>query len=134
MKGRLGDLTKEPQYHVILDMGAGSTVATVVAFQNVDYLEKGKNVTYPELRVVSVGSDRFIGGQDLDTVIRTVMIDKFKEMYGDKIKSKVEDNLNAMSKFSLHAVKVKESMVKLEMIKIQVRLIHYGESMTDGNN
>jgi len=92
----------------------------VVSFQTAEYLEKGKNNTYPELKVVAVGADRFIGGHDFDVVITSILIKKFKELNGDKIKTPVEENANAMSKFALEAVKVKESMVKTEQIRIHV--------------
>jgi hypoxia up-regulated 1 len=120
---RMKDITATPSYHIIFDMGAGSTVATVFSLAKVSQIEKGRNVTSPTLQVHAVGSDRFIGGQDIDKVIQHIIVQKFKDTMGSRFTKTVEENESAMTKFHLQAVRVKEAMSKVQTIVIHVMVL-----------
>lgn len=70
----------KPEYHVVYDMGAGSTTATVLKFHGKIVKGPGKkNSTVQEVQVLGVGYDRFLGGDALNDLIVQDMIDKFLE-------------------------------------------------------
>ncbi|MCJ1394464.1 lumenal Hsp70 protein [Xylographa bjoerkii] len=70
----------KPEYHLIYDMGAGSTTATVLRFQGKNVKDVGKfNKTIQEVQVMGVGWDKTLGGDALNALILEDMISKFAE-------------------------------------------------------
>ena len=68
----------KPEYHLVFDMGAGSTTATVLRFQGRTVKDVGRfNKTVQEVQVVGVGWDRNLGGDALNVIILDDMIDQF---------------------------------------------------------
>ncbi|KAK4238829.1 putative heat shock protein family 70 protein [Achaetomium macrosporum] len=68
----------KPEYHMIFDMGAGSTKATVLKFQSRTVKDMGKfNKTVQEVQVVGSGWDRTLGGDALNYLIVDDMIARF---------------------------------------------------------
>ncbi|GAD94336.1 Hsp70 family chaperone Lhs1/Orp150, putative [Paecilomyces variotii No. 5] len=69
---------QKPEYHVVYDMGAGSTTATVLRFQSRKVKDVGKfNKTVQEVHVIGAGWDRTLGGDALNQLIVNDMIGKF---------------------------------------------------------
>ncbi|KAK0737284.1 Hsp70 protein-domain-containing protein [Apiosordaria backusii] len=70
----------KPEHHMIFDMGAGSTTATVLKFQSRTVKDIGKfNKTVQEIQVLGSGWDRTLGGDALNYLIVDDMISKFVE-------------------------------------------------------
>ena len=70
----------KPEYHLIYDMGAGSTTATVLRFQGKNVKDVGKfNKTIQEVQVIGVGWDKSLGGDALNALILEDMISKLAE-------------------------------------------------------
>src|SRR5699024_10346256 len=70
----------KPEYHMVFDMGAGSTSATVMRFQSRNVKDIGKfNKTVQEVQVLGSGWDRTLGGDSLNYLIMDDMIEKFVE-------------------------------------------------------
>ncbi|KAI9651272.1 lumenal Hsp70 protein [Ciborinia camelliae] len=70
----------KPEYHMVFDMGAGSTKATVLKFQGRTVKDVGKfNKTIQEVQVLGSGWDRTLGGDALNAVIVDHMIAQFVE-------------------------------------------------------
>ena len=70
----------KPEIHLIYDMGAGSTTATVLKFQGRTVKDVGKyNKTIQEVLVLSTGWDRTLGGDALNGLIVDDMIQKMAE-------------------------------------------------------
>ncbi|KAI9721220.1 MAG: hypothetical protein M1812_002381 [Candelaria pacifica] len=68
----------KPEYHLIFDMGASSTSATVLRFQGKTVKDVGKfNKTIQEVSVMGTGWDRGLGGDALNAVIVNNMIEEF---------------------------------------------------------
>jgi len=68
----------KPEYHMIFDMGAGSTKATVLKFQSRTVKDVGKfNKTVQEIQVLGTGWDRTLGGDALNYLIVDDMIEQF---------------------------------------------------------
>ncbi|KAK4178779.1 putative heat shock protein family 70 protein [Triangularia setosa] len=70
----------KPEHHMVFDMGAGSTTATVLKFQSRTVKDIGKfNKTVQEVQVLGSGWDRTLGGDALNYLIVDDMISKFVE-------------------------------------------------------
>ena len=81
--GRTFDSVSEgakPEYHLVYDMGAGSTTATVLKFQGRTIKDGAKrNKTIQEVQVLGTGSDSTLGGDTLNQLIVDDMTTKFLE-------------------------------------------------------
>ncbi|KAI5928250.1 stress protein ORP150 [Camillea tinctor] len=70
----------KPEYHMVFDMGAGSTKATIMKFQGRTVKDIGKlNKTVQEVQVLGSGWDRTLGGDAFNYLIVDDMISKFVE-------------------------------------------------------
>ncbi|KAJ8129349.1 hypothetical protein O1611_g4280 [Lasiodiplodia mahajangana] len=70
----------KPEHHMVFDMGAGSTKATIMKFQGRTVKDVGKyNKTIQEVQVLGNGWDRTLGGDALNYLIVDDMISKFVE-------------------------------------------------------
>jgi len=68
----------KPEHHVVFDMGAGSTTATVLRLQSRKVKDVGKyNKTVQEVAVLGTGWDRTLGGDNFNQVIVDDYIRKF---------------------------------------------------------
>ncbi|CAK7221166.1 lumenal Hsp70 protein [Sporothrix eucalyptigena] len=69
---------QKPEIHMVFDMGAGSTKATVLRFQSRSVKDVGKfNKTVQEVDVLGSGWDRTLGGDALNALIVDDMIAQF---------------------------------------------------------
>lgn len=70
----------KPEYHMVYDMGAGSTTATILKFQGKTVKDVGRfNKTIQEVQALGVGWDKTLGGDVFNTVILDDMVEKFLE-------------------------------------------------------
>ncbi len=70
----------KPEYHLVYDMGAGSTSATVLRFQGRTVKDGAKrNKTVQEVQILATGWDKTLGGDALNQVIVDDMVTKFLE-------------------------------------------------------
>lgn len=68
------------EHHMVFDMGAGSTTATVLRMQSRQVKDIGKfNKTVQEVQVLGSGWDRTLGGDALNYLIMDDMVTKFAE-------------------------------------------------------
>lgn len=82
----------KPEYHVIYDMGAGSTTATVLRFQSRVVKDIGKfNKTVQEIQAIGTGWDKTLGGDSLNQIIVEDIINKFVESKKLKDGATVQD-------------------------------------------
>jgi hypoxia up-regulated 1 len=73
----------KPEYHLVFDMGAGSTTATVMRFQSRTVKDVGKfNKTVQEIQVLGSSWDRTLGGDSLNSLIIDDMVAQFVESKG----------------------------------------------------
>ncbi|KAL7911104.1 actin-like ATPase domain-containing protein [Trichoderma velutinum] len=73
----------KPEYHMVFDMGAGSTTTTVMRFQSRTVKDVGKfNKTVQEIQVLGSGWDKTLGGDALNSLIVDDMISQFVESKG----------------------------------------------------
>ncbi|OQO05866.1 hypothetical protein B0A48_09961 [Cryoendolithus antarcticus] len=74
------DVSKDgkPEHHLVLDMGAGTTTATLLRFQGKTVKDIGRfNKTVQEVTVLSTGWDRTLGGDALNEIIVKDYVHKF---------------------------------------------------------
>lgn len=84
------DQGEKPEHHLVYDMGAGSTTATVLRFQARTVKDVGRyNKTVQEVTVIGTGWDRHMGGDQLNVLILEDMLTKFVESSAAK-KANVE--------------------------------------------
>lgn len=83
----------KPEHHMVFDMGAGSTSATIMKFQGRSIKDIGKfNKTIQEVQVLGSGWDRSLGGDALNYLIVDDMISKFVETKAaQKVSATVEN-------------------------------------------
>jgi hypoxia up-regulated 1 len=103
----------KPEHHLVFDMGAGSTVATVLRMQGKTVKDIGRfNKTVQEVTILGAGWDRTLGGDVLNTLIVDDMITKFLDSPKAKSLGKSFDDIKAhgrtMSKLARDAEKVRQ--------------------------
>lgn len=68
----------KPEHHLVYDMGAGSTTATLLRFQGRDVKDVGRyNKTIQEVAVIGAGWDEHLGGDALTQIVLTDYMQKF---------------------------------------------------------
>ncbi|ORX61761.1 HSP70-domain-containing protein [Hesseltinella vesiculosa] len=97
-----------PENHMFYDMGAGSTVASIVSFAEVTVKDGKRNKTQPQLEVKAVGFDRTLGGHEFDVRLQKLLADGFMEQNKGKLSSSVYDSQGAMTRLLKEATRVKQ--------------------------
>lgn len=91
----------KPEYHLVFDMGAGSTKATILKFQGRTIKEGRKsNKTIQEVDVLGTGWDRTLGGDALNSLIVDDMIAKFVDSKGAKAASVAAEAVHGQGRAS----------------------------------
>ncbi|NXD92966.1 HYOU1 protein, partial [Chaetorhynchus papuensis] len=83
------------------DMGAGSTVCTIVTYQTVKTKDSG---TQPQLQIQGIGFDRTLGGLEMELRLRDYLAKLFNEQHPSK---DVRKNPRAMAKLLKEANRLK---------------------------
>ncbi|XP_065201452.1 hypoxia up-regulated protein 1 [Planococcus citri] len=102
---RRKDFNDTAQYVMLYDMGASSTSAVVVSYQNAKTKEKGFVETNPQLSIVGVGYDRTLGGLEMQLRLRDFLAKKFNEL--KKTNKNVFEHPRAMAKLFKEAGRLK---------------------------
>jgi len=116
---RRAEFNASEQLIMLYDMGAQSTVVSVLGFQSIK--EKGKTEV-PQLEVKSVAYDRTLGGAQWDMIVRDSLMQQFKESKkGSKTKADPAKSPRTLAKLLAAASKSKmvlsanlESLVQVE--------------------
>nr|CAB3255112.1 hypoxia up-regulated protein 1-like [Phallusia mammillata] len=97
---RRHDINSTASYILFYDMGASSTVASVMAYQ----VLKVNGITDPQLSVKGIGHDRELGGVEMEFRLRDHLVKLFNEK--KKTKSDVTQSPRAMAKLLKEAKRV----------------------------
>lgn len=103
---RRASFNTSEKFIMFYDMGATSTVATIVGYSTVKTKDRGITETSPQLSVKGVGFDRTLGGHAMEIRLRDHLIKLFKEQY--KTQGDVGQSPRAMAKFLKEAARVKQ--------------------------
>lgn len=87
-------------------MGAGSTVAAIVSFSNVEVKEGKRTHNVPQLEVKAIGFDRTLGGHEFDVRLQNFLADKFTEQHSSA--GDIRSSESAMSRLLKEANRVKQ--------------------------
>lgn len=86
----------KPEYHMVFDMGSGSTKTTIMKFQSQTVKDIGKfNKTVQEVQVLGAGWDRTLGGDALNNLIIDDMVKQFVESKGAQKASVTAEGVQA---------------------------------------
>ncbi|KAK2588316.1 hypothetical protein KPH14_004333 [Odynerus spinipes] len=102
---RTKEINDSAQYIIFYDMGASSTTATVVSYQNVKTKEKGFVETNPHVNILGVGYDRTLGGLEMQIRLQNYLAKEFDAL--NKTPNSVFNNPRAMAKLFKEAGRVK---------------------------
>ena len=107
--GTTRTFSEEPQYHLIYDMGAGSTTATVVSFSSRSVKEGKSNKTVIDIASHGVGYDRDLGGDLFNSRLVETLIEAFQSSKaGAKAKTDIRKNGRAFARLYKEASRVKQ--------------------------
>lgn len=104
---------EQPEHHLVFDMGAGSTSATVMRFQGKSVKDVGRfNKTVQEVTVLGAGWDRTLGGDSLNHVIMDDFVQKLLTKPALKNRGttvdEIKSNGRVMSRFFKEAERVRQ--------------------------
>ncbi|XP_060818511.1 hypoxia up-regulated protein 1 isoform X2 [Bombus pascuorum] len=102
---RSKEINDTAHYVMFYDMGASSTTATIVSYQNVKTKEKGFVETNPHVTILGVGYDRILGGLEVQIRLQHHLAKEFDAL--NKTTSSVFSNSRAMAKLFKEAGRVK---------------------------
>ncbi|KAJ2698389.1 lumenal Hsp70 protein [Coemansia sp. IMI 209128] len=94
----------KPEKHVFYDMGAGKTVATIAGFSMRSATKALKSKKATVINVQAFAADSTLGGQEVDFVVRDLLVDKFM---ASNHGADVRDNARAMNRLLKEAKRVK---------------------------
>lgn len=102
----------KPEYHMVFDIGAGSTSASVLRFQSRTVKDVGKfNKTLQEVHLLGSGWDRALGGDSLNYLIMDDIVSCFIQSEGAKkisaVAKDVKSNGRAMAKIAKEAERIR---------------------------
>ncbi|CAG7836274.1 unnamed protein product [Allacma fusca] len=103
---RRKDFNESAQNILLYDMGATSTVATIVSYQVVKAKDRGIVETNPQLSILGVGYDRTLGGLEIQLRLRNYLAKAFNDM--KKTPTDITSNHRAMAKLFKEAGRVKQ--------------------------
>ncbi|XP_076246856.1 hypoxia up-regulated Grp170 co-chaperone protein isoform X2 [Calliopsis andreniformis] len=102
---RSKEINDTAHYVMFYDMGASSTTATIVSYQNVKTKERGFVETNPHVIVLGVGYDRTLGGLEVQIRLQQHLAREFDAL--NKTSNSVFNNPRAMAKLFKEAGRVK---------------------------
>lgn len=100
---RRSEFNETPQYVMFVDMGAGSTTASVVAYS----ITKKKTVKTAQLEILGVGFNQTLGGLMFDKKLEVFLMDQFVAK-NPKLKKDPRADGRALAKFLKEAQRVKK--------------------------
>lgn len=116
----LGKKFETPEYHLFYDMGAGSTVATLVSFQSGKTLLTKKNV---DVMIKAYATDSDLGGRQVDIRIQEHLATEFAKMNKGKVSSSIFKDNRAMARLMKEANRVKTILSANQNVIASVRLL-----------
>ncbi|XP_032689323.1 hypoxia up-regulated protein 1 isoform X2 [Odontomachus brunneus] len=99
------EINDSAHYILFYDMGASSTTATVVSYQNVKTKERGFVETNPHVTVLGVGYDRTLGGLEMQIRLQNYLAREFDAL--KKTPNSVFKSPRSMAKLFKEAGRVK---------------------------
>ncbi|KAK0086459.1 hypothetical protein PV325_003173 [Microctonus aethiopoides] len=99
------EINETAHYIIFYDMGASSTTATVVSYQNIKMKDRGVMEVIPQINILGVGYDRTLGGLEVQIRLQRYLAEEFDKL--KKTPTSVFKNDRAMAKLFKEAGRVK---------------------------
>ncbi|KAJ2609318.1 lumenal Hsp70 protein [Coemansia sp. RSA 1804] len=96
----------KPERHLFYDMGASKTVATVARFSVRQESKFAKSKKTTVINIQSFASDATLGGQEIDFVLRDLLVEQFSKSIGSSADD-VRSSARAMNRLLKEAKRVK---------------------------
>merc|ERR1719272_2286123 len=103
---RAKEFNETAQNILFYDMGAQSTIASIVQYKTVK--DKKSKSTDPQLEIMGIGYDRTLGGVEFDFILRDYLLTQFLENPKVKPSMDVKGSPRAMAKLFYSAQKTKK--------------------------
>lgn len=114
-----------PQKHIIFDMGAGSTSATIVQFASETVKDYGKrNKTITAIEVLSVGYNQEASGNVMTERLYSHLIEEFSAQHGSKCASSIAENPRALARLLKEATRAKQVLSANNEVVVSVESLH----------
>ncbi|CEP13674.1 hypothetical protein [Parasitella parasitica] len=120
------EIGKTAENHVFYDMGAGSTVASIVTFSNVETKEGKITRSAPQLEVRGVGFDRTLGGHELDVRLQQLLVEGFMKANGNRVSTDIKSSSGAMTRLMKEATRVKQILSANTETMASIESLHEG--------
>lgn len=120
------ELDKEPESHIFYDMGAGSTVASIVTFSNIETKDGKKTRSAPQLEVKGVGFDRTLGGHEIDVRLQKLLAAGFMKLNKDRVKENIETSSSAMTRILKESNRIKQILSANTETTASIENLHEG--------
>ncbi|KAG2214044.1 hypothetical protein INT46_004959 [Mucor plumbeus] len=120
------EIGKSAENHIFYDMGAGSTVASIVTFSNVETKDGKKTRSAPQLEVRGVGFDRTLGGHELDVRLQQLLATEFMKANGNRVSADIKSHSGAMTRLMKEANRVKQILSANTETMASIEGLHEG--------
>ncbi|KPM10783.1 Sar s 28 (heat shock protein 70-like protein 7) [Sarcoptes scabiei] len=111
--------SSNPTNILFYDMGAGSTIATIISYQLVKNKDRGFTEIDPQMIVKGVAYDRYLGGLELQLRLRDHLVKLFSEQ-SKKTIDEIRKNKKAMAKLLKEAGRLKKVLSANSEHKAQI--------------
>ncbi|GAN04334.1 hsp70 family chaperone [Mucor ambiguus] len=120
------EIGKSAENHIFYDMGAGSTVASIVTFSNVETKDGKISRSAPQLEVRGVGFDRTLGGHELDVRLQQLLVAGFMKAHGGRVSTDIKTSSGAMTRLMKEANRVKQILSANTETMASIEGLHEG--------
>ncbi|KAF1804289.1 heat shock protein 70 family [Mucor lusitanicus] len=120
------EIGKSAENHIFYDMGAGSTVASIVTFSNVETKDGKISRSAPQLEVRGVGFDRTLGGHELDVRLQQLLVAGFMKANGNRVSTDIKTSSGAMTRLMKEANRVKQILSANTETMASIESLHEG--------
>jgi hypoxia up-regulated 1 len=120
IKYALGKSFEQKEHHIFYDMGAGSTIASLVEFHSGFDKKISKKVI--DLHVKATGYDATLGGQAVDVILQNFLASQFQKIH----KTDLSSNTRAMARLLKEANRVKTILSANQDVMSSVKVSNTG--------
>lgn len=115
----------EPQNHIIFDMGAGSTTATIVKLATKSVKDVGRfNKTVTTVDVLGTGYDTTASGNTMTERLFNYLISEFDAKHSGQASTKISDNSRATARLLKEATRIKQVLSANHEAMVSVESLH----------
>lgn len=113
------------QNHIIFDMGAGSTSATIVKLSSKSVKDVGRfNKTITTVNVLGVGSNLKVSGNIMTLRLYSHLLEEFERQYSGRVSASIAENPRAIARLHKEASRVKQVLSANNDAMVSIESLH----------